>query len=80
MWLLNGQVEDSTAGDLFFYPLTGTEHGSQPRLTTRDKELVSVLEVRIEPGDVLDDYVRVFLLDMTNPSWWREKVMVYYYD
>ena len=37
---------------LFFYPLTGTEHGSQPSLTTRDRELVSVLEVRIEPEDL----------------------------
>ena len=37
---------------LFFCPLTGTEHGSQPTLTTRDRELVSVLEVRIEPGDL----------------------------
>ena len=37
---------------LFFYPLTGTDHGSQPSLITRDKELVSVLEVRIEPGDL----------------------------
>ena len=37
---------------LFFYPLTGTELGSQPSLTTRDRELVSVLEVRIEPGDL----------------------------
>ena len=37
---------------LFFYPLTGTEHGSQSPLTTRDRELVSVLEVRIEPGDL----------------------------
>ena len=37
---------------LFFYPLTGTEHESQPILTTRDRELVSVLEVRIEPGDL----------------------------
>ena len=51
LWLFNGQVEDSTAGD-FFYPLNGTEHGSQPSLTTRDRELVSVLEVRIEPGDL----------------------------
>ena len=50
--LFNGQVEDSTAGDYFFYPLTGTEHGSQPSLTTRDRELVSVLEVRIESGDL----------------------------
>ena len=32
--------------------LTGTEHGSQPSLTTDDRELVSVLEVRIEPGDL----------------------------
>ena len=52
LWLLKGQVEDSTAGDYFFYPLTGTELGSQPSLTTRDRELVSVLEVRIEPGDL----------------------------
>ena len=37
---------------LFFYPLTGTELGSQPSLTTRDRELVSVLEVRIEPEDL----------------------------
>ena len=37
---------------LFFYPLAGTEHGSQPSLTTRDRELVSVLEVRIEPVDL----------------------------
>ena len=43
--------QDFTLGDYFFYPLTGTEHGSQPSLTTRDRELVSVLEVRIEPGD-----------------------------
>ena len=37
---------------LFFPPLNKTEHGSQPSLTTRDRELVSVLEVRIEPGDL----------------------------
>ena len=37
---------------LFFYPLTRSEHGFQPSLTTRDRELVSVLEVRIEPGDL----------------------------
>ena len=37
---------------LFFYPLTGTERGSQPSLTARDRELASVLEVRIEPGDL----------------------------
>ena len=35
-----------------FYPLNGTEHGSQPFLTTHDRELVCVLEVRIEPGDL----------------------------
>ena len=50
--MFNGQVEDSTVGNYFFYPLTGTEHGSQPSLTTLDRELVSVLEVRIEPGDL----------------------------
>ena len=50
--MFNGQVEDSTEGDYFFYPVTGTEHGSQPSLTTCDRELVSVLEVRIEPGDL----------------------------
>ena len=37
---------------LFFHPLNGTEHGSHPSLTTRDRELVSVLAVRIEPGDL----------------------------
>ena len=36
----------------FFCPFAGTEHGSQPSLTTHDRELVSVLEVRIEPGDL----------------------------
>ena len=35
---------------LFFTPLNGTEHGSRPSLITRDRELLSVLEVRIEPG------------------------------
>ena len=50
LWLFNSQVNDSTAGDFFFHPLNGTEHGSHPSLTTRDRELVSVLEVRIEPG------------------------------
>ena len=39
-------------GTICFYPLTGTELGSQLSLTTRDRELVSVLEVRIEPGDL----------------------------
>ena len=42
LWLSNFQVEDSTARFYFFYPLTGTEHGPQPFLTTRDRELVSV--------------------------------------
>ena len=37
---------------LFHYPLTGTEHGFQPSLTIRDREVVSVLEVKIEPGDL----------------------------
>ena len=32
----------------FFHPLNGTEHASPPSLTTRDRELVSVLEIRIE--------------------------------
>ena len=36
---------------IFFYPLAGTELGSEPSLTARDRELVSVLEIRIEPGD-----------------------------
>ena len=36
----------------YFYPLTGTGNGSPPSLITRDRELVSVLEVRIEPGDL----------------------------
>ena len=38
--------------ETFFPPLNSTEHGSQKSLTTRDRELVSVLEVRIEPGDL----------------------------
>ena len=38
--------------ETFFHPLNGTEHGSPPSLTTRDKELVSVQEVRIEPRDL----------------------------
>ena len=37
---------------LFFYPLAGTELGSQPSLTARDRELVSVLEIRIGSGDL----------------------------
>ena len=51
-WLFNGQVEDSTVEDLFFYPLNGTEHGSAPSLTTHDRELISVPEVRMVPGDL----------------------------
>ena len=35
--------------EIFFYPLNGSVRGSQPSLTTRDRELVSVLEVKIEP-------------------------------
>ena len=38
--------------ETFFPPVNGTEHGSQPSLTTRDRELVSVLKVRIDPGDL----------------------------
>ena len=38
--------------EIFFHPLNGTEHGSHPSMTTRDRELVSVPEVRIEPGDL----------------------------
>ena len=49
---VQGQVEDSTVWDLFLYPPNGTENGSPPSLTTRDRELVSVVEVRIEPGDL----------------------------
>ena len=51
LWLFNGQVEDSIARD-FFYPLNGAEHGSQPSLTTSDRELIYVLEVIIEPGNL----------------------------
>ena len=51
LWLVNGQVEDSTVGDIF-HQLNVTEHGSPPSLIIRDRELVSVLEVRIEPGDL----------------------------
>ena len=38
--------------ETFFYPLSGTEHGSQPSLTTRDRELVSVLKFGIKPGNL----------------------------
>ena len=37
---------------IFFYPLAGTELVSQPSLTARDRDLVSVPEIRIEPGDL----------------------------
>ena len=37
---------------LWYGSLYSTEHGSQPSLTTRDRELVSVLEGRIKPGDL----------------------------
>ena len=36
MWLFNSRVEYSTVGD-FFHTLNGTEHGSPPPLTTRDR-------------------------------------------
>ena len=39
--------------ETFYHPLNGTEHGSHPSLTTLHRELVSVLEVRIEPGEQL---------------------------
>ena len=38
--------------EIFFCSLDGTENGSPPFLTTCDRELVSVLEVRVEPGDL----------------------------
>ena len=38
--------------ETFFPPLNSTEHGSEPSLTTCDRELVSVLEVRIDPEDL----------------------------
>ena len=34
---------------IFFHLINGTEHGSPPSLTTSDRELVSVLELRINP-------------------------------
>ena len=43
---------NTSSHETFFPRLNGTEHGSQPSLTTRDRELVSVLEVLIEPGDL----------------------------
>ena len=36
----------------FFFQLNGTENVSPPSPTTRDRELVSAPEVRIEPGDL----------------------------
>ena len=48
--MFNGQVEDSTVVNYFFHALNGTEHRSPTFLTTRDRELVSVLEVRIDYG------------------------------
>ena len=41
-----------TPQETFFHPLNCTKYGSHPSLTTRDKELVSVLELRDEPGDL----------------------------
>ena len=38
--------------ETFFPPLNGTEHGPKPSLVTRDRELVSVLQVRIKHGDL----------------------------
>ena len=35
--------------ETFFYQLNGSERGSQP---SHDRELVSVREVKIEPGDL----------------------------
>ena len=53
LWLFNGQVDDSTAEDFFFTHLTGKSVGPiHPCMTTRDRELVSVLEVRIERWDL----------------------------
>ena len=46
-----GHVEVSTVRD-FFHPLNGTETRAPPSLTTRDRELVSVIEVRIEPWEL----------------------------
>ena len=41
---------------LFFYPLTGTELGSQPSLTTRDRELVSVVKQTIKVAKRMTDW------------------------
>ena len=37
---------------LFTHLINRTENGSPPPLTTHDRELVSALEVRIEPWDL----------------------------
>ena len=41
-----GQFSEQLWLFTFFFRLNGTEHGSQSSLTTRDRELVSVLKVR----------------------------------
>ena len=51
---------------IFFYPLAGTELGSQPSLTACDRELVSVLGVRIENGDL--NLRRLTLQSVTLPT------------
>ena len=52
MCLFKGQVEDFIV-ETFFHILNGTGRGSPPSMTTTCyRELVSVLEVRIEPGDL----------------------------
>ena len=66
LWLINGKVEDSAVED-FFHPLNGTEHRYPPSLTTRDRELVSVLEVSIEPRPWM---ARIGPADL-NPSLYR---------
>ena len=52
--LLYGQVGDSIDGD-FLHLINDAEHTFPPLLTTRDRELVSVLESRAEPGDRTQD-------------------------
>ena len=49
--LFKSQVEDSCLTD-FFRPLNGTGHGSSPSQTCCHRELVSVLGVRTEHGDL----------------------------
>lgn len=48
LWLSNFKVEDSTDGE-FFHPINGSEHGFPPSLTTRERELVFVLEAIVMP-------------------------------